>query len=218
MNFLETALNFIFPPVCGICGKMKESYLCKECQTKIENEPVFLNKTDDYVTKYFSTHTYLFSYTTPIREKILQYKFKEQAYLANMFSEFFVKNEKICGFLQKYDIIIPVPMTKKKVRKRGYNQSELIVKQIAKKIPNLKLESRILVKTNENRTQSSLNKKQRQENVKDVYKIQNAEKIKEKNIIIFDDIYTTGATVNECARVLQLKKKKKIAVLTIAKD
>ena len=151
MNFLETALNFIFPPVCGICGKMKESYLCKECQTKIENEPVFLNKTDDYVTKYFSTHTYLFSYTTPIREKILQYKFKEQAYLANMFSEFFVKNEKICGFLQKYDIIIPVPMTKKKVRKRGYNQSELIAKQIAKKIPNLKLESRILVKTNENR-------------------------------------------------------------------
>ena len=86
---------------------MKERYLCKECQTKIENEPAFLNKTDDYVTKYFSTHTYLFSYTTPIREKILQYKFKEQAYLANMFSEFFVKNEKICGFLQKYDIIIP---------------------------------------------------------------------------------------------------------------
>ena len=94
-------------------------------------------------------------------------------------------------------------MTKKKVRKRGYNQSELIAKQIAKKIPNLKLESRILAKTNENRTQSSLNKKQRQENVKDVYKIQNAEKMKEKNIIIFDDIYTTGATVNECARVLQ---------------
>ena len=99
----------------------------------------------------------------------------------------FVKNEKICGFLQKYDIIIPVPMTKKKVRKRGYNQSELIAKQIAKKIPNLKLESRILVKTNENRTQSSLNKKQRQENVKDVYKIQNAEKIKEKNTVFITD-------------------------------
>ena len=164
MNFLEKALNFIFPPICGICGRMTGTYLCKECQTKIENEPVFLNKTDDYTiccytkwenitnninnsnTKYFSTHTYLFSYTTPIREKILQYKFKEQAYLYNMFSEFFVKNEKLCGFLKKYDIIIPVPMTKKKVRKRGYNQSELIAKQIAKNIPNLKLESHILLK------------------------------------------------------------------------
>ena len=88
MNFLEKALNFIFPPICGICGRMTGTYLCKECQTKIENEPVFLNKTDDYTiccytkwenitnninnsnTKYFSTHTYLFSYTTPIREKI----------------------------------------------------------------------------------------------------------------------------------------------------
>lgn len=239
MNFLETVLNFIFPPICGICGKMTGSYLCKECQTKIENEPVFLNKTDIYGTnknqrkhyvtnndsyltniniKCFSTHTYLFSYTTPIREKILQYKFKEQTYLANMFSEFFVKNEKLCGFLKKYDIIIPVPMTKKKVRKRGYNQSELIAKQIAKNIPNLTLESHILVKTKENRTQSSLNKKQRQENVKDVYKLKNEEKIKEKNIIIFDDIYTTGATANECAKILQLGGASKIAVLTIAKD
>ena len=105
-----------------------------------------------------------------------------------------------------------------KVRKRGYNQSELIAKQIAKNIPNLKLESHILLKTKENKTQSSLNKKQRQENVKDVYKLQNAEKIKEKNIILFDDIYTTGATVNECARVLKLGGANKIAVLTIAKD
>ena len=235
MNFLEKALNFIFPPVCGICGKMKESYLCKECQTKIENEVVFLNKTDKYVIanniknntrnsnisdniKYFSSHTYLFSYTTPIREKILQYKFKEQAYLSNMFSEFFVKNEKICGFLQKYDIIIPVPMTKKNVRKRGYNQSELIAKQLAKNIPNLKEEKYILIKVKENRTQSSLNRQQRQENVKDVYKLQNVEKIKEKNIIIFDDIYTTGATVNECAKVLMLGGAKKVAVITIAKD
>ena len=237
MNFLEKALNFIFPPVCGICGKMKDSYLCKECQNKIENDLVFLNKTDIYKTdknqrnhystnndsyltniKYFSTHSYLFSYTTPIREKILQYKFKEQAYLANMFSEFFVKNEKLCRNLKKYDIIIPVPMTKKKVRKRGYNQSELIAKLIAKNIPNLKLESHVLVKINENKTQSTLNKRQRQENVKNVYKLQNVEKIKEKNIILFDDIYTTGATVNECAKVLKYGGANQITVLTIAKD
>ena len=218
---MKGVLYFFFPPVCGICGKIGTSYLCPNCQNQIQNATIFLNQIQDYQkdqTKYFDFHAYLFSYEAPIREKILQYKFEEQGYLVNLFSEFLVKNEKICGFLKNYDIITSVPMTKKKVRKRGYNQSELIVKQIAKKIPNLKLESRILVKTNENRTQSSLNKKQRQENVKDVYKIQNAEKIKEKNIIIFDDIYTTGATVNECARVLQLGGARKIAVLTIAKD
>lgn len=221
MNFLKNMLFFIFPRKCEMCETISESYICDKCKSKLEKTELYLNRIDDYSkdnTKYFDEHAYIFEYNSIIREKIIEYKFKNKPYLGKMFSEFFVKNEKLYGFLQKYDIIIPVPMTKKKVRKRGYNQSELIAKQIAKGMPNLKLETKVLIKIKENKTQSSLNKKQRQENVKDVYKVQNVEKIKEKNVIIFDDIYTTGATVNECARALKLGGANKIAVLTIAKD
>ena len=63
-----------------------------------------------------------------------------------------------------------------------------------------------------------LNKKQRIENVKNVYKIQNEQKIKEKAVLLFDDIYTTGATAKECAKVLKQAGASKVGILTIAKD
>ena len=109
-------------------------------------------------------------------------------------------------------------MTKKKVKQRGYNQSQLLASKIVNKIPDLILEKQILVKYKENKTQSSLNKLQRLENVKNVYKVQNTAKIKEKKVLLFDDIYTTGATVNECAKVLKQAGAKEVGILTIAKD
>ena len=127
-------------------------------------------------------------------------------------------NEKICGILEKYDIIIPVPIHKRRKQKRGYNQSELITRQISKKIPSLVHESTAIQKIKHNIEQSSLSKEQRKQNVKDVYKIVNKEKIENKNIVLFDDIYTTGNTVNEISKILKQNGANKILVLTIAKD
>ena len=242
MNFLDDVFSFIFPPVCGICGKIGKSYLCENCAKDLKQSSYYHNEIHNYncinnkykyVSKnnsfrqnrkslennfYFQEHYYLFSYTALIREKIIQYKFREQSYLFRMFSEFFVKNEKLCGFLEKYDIIIPVPISKNKMLKRGYNQSMLIAKEIAKRTQKVQLEHKVLIKQIENQSQSSLNRKQRLENVKNVYKIQNEQKIKEKNILLFDDIFTTGATVNECAKTLKQAGTNKIGILTIAKD
>ncbi len=222
MNFLNDLLFFIFPKSCGICGKIGESYICKQCKNKLEQSSLYLNKIEDYSkdrTKYFDEYAYIFQYSSIIREKILQYKFKDKAYLARMFSEFFVKNKKICGFLKKYDIIIPVPMTNKKINKRGYNQTRIISKIIADdNHNNLLLKDDILIKYKNNSVQSSLNKKQRLKNVQDVFKLKNGKVIKEKNILILDDIYTTGATCNECARILQQAEPNKIGIITIAKD
>ena len=99
-------------------------------------------------------------------------------------------------------------------------KDKAIPKKVITSIPNLEYENKIIEKIKNTLTQSSLNKKQREENVKNVYKIINKEKIKAKSIILFDDIYTTGATANECAKVLVQKgiNRKQIGVLTIAKD
>lgn len=193
MNFLEIALSCIFPPVCGICGRKSKTYLCENCIKQLEKERKFLPKIEEKLSKYIVEHCYLFTYEGIIREKILQYKFHDKVYLANMFFEFFVKNEKVCGFLKKYDIIIPVPMSNKKIAQRGYNQSELVARKISK-YTAIPIEKQVLLKQKDNQIQSSLNKKQRLENVKNVYKIQNEQKIKEKAVLLFDDIYTTGAT------------------------
>ena len=108
MNFIEDCLYFIFPKICGICGKIGKDHLCEKCLKNMQSSSIFSNRIDDYTkdnTKYFDYHAYIFSYKEIIREKIIQYKFENKAYLSNMFYEFFIKNEKICGFLKKYDIV-----------------------------------------------------------------------------------------------------------------
>ena len=124
-----------------------------------------------------------------------------------------------CEYLRKYDIITTVPISKKRQKKRGYNQTELIAKELCK-ILSKRLNKNIIYKIKDNTPQSMLNKKQREENIKGVYIVKNIKSILNKKILIIDDIYTTGNTVNECARVLVNKgiKKEDIGVLTIAID
>ena len=220
MNFLEKALNFIFPPVCGICGKIGEKYLCEKCKKELITSNMFLNQLDIYSKEnlnYINEHFYLFSYEGIIREIILKYKFEDQAYLSNTISEFFINNEKLYGFFEKYDIIGAVPISKARKRERGYNQSELVVRKISE-LGLIHFEPHILEKVKNNKPQSSLNKKQRVENVKNVYKIQNRQRINEKKVLLFDDIYTTGATANECAKVLKQAGSKNVGIITIARD
>ena len=123
----------------------------------------------------------------------------------------------MCDILKSYDIIIPVPIHNKRRKQRGYNQTELIAKELAKEILNLEYMN-ILTKNENAKPQSLLNKEQRIENAKNVYGVIKNIDIENKRILIFDDIYTTGATANECAKVLRNKKPKKIGILTIAKD
>ena len=114
-----------------------------------------------------------------------------------------------------YDIIGAVPINKERQKERGYNQSTLIAKDLARYIPNL-IYKEILKKTINNKRQSELKKEERLKNVKNVYEIQNSEIIQDKKVILFDDIYTTGSTVNECSRVLKENGAKEILILTLA--
>lgn len=121
--------------------------------------------------------------------------------------------------LKRYDIIITVPISKQRKKERGYNQSYLVAKEISK-IINVPIARNVLYKIKNTVPQSSLNKKQREENAKGVYKIKNIKKVQNKKILIIDDIYTTGNTVNECAKNLIQNgvKRNNIGILTIAKD
>lgn len=130
---------------------------------------------------------------------------------------FLLKNEKFFEFLKSYDTIIPVPISKKRQKERGYNQSLLIAKELSKKL-EIKCANNCLIKTRNVIEQSKLKKEDRIKNIQGIYKLNNKEKLKNKNVIILDDIYTTGSTVNECSKILRQAHPKKICVLTLAKD
>ena len=212
---IEKTLEYIFLPSCGICNKLGEGYLCKKCEKELKKYELNLygvENINNYIEKL-----HVFKYEKMIRKLIIQYKFNEKSYLYKTFCELIIKNKKVFDFIKSYDIIIPVPIHKTRMRKRGYNQSELIAKELAKKL-NIGYNKKVLIKVKKNKPQSILNKKERKENTENVYKIINIEKIYNKRILIFDDIYTTGATINACIKELKKAEVKKIGVLTLAKD
>lgn len=217
MESLKKALIFLlqilYPNQCLICGKLEKNTICSKCYNNLK----IGEKLDTYNNKTFNEHLYIFKYEGKIRNLIIDYKFNDKPYLNELFVKIILKNEKICGKIKKYDIIIPVPIHKKRKNERGYNQSELIARKLAE---NLKLElvTESLIKQKNTLPQSALSKKQRKENIKEVYKIQNRQKIENKKVILLDDIYTTGATTEECSKLLKQNGAKEILVLTIAKD
>lgn len=217
MPLVSFLLNLIYPPTCGICGKLNPNYLCHKCEKQLEIQAKFAieeNQNSDY---YFQEHLYIFEYQGMIRKVILNYKFKDQSYLYKTIVNFLLKNEKFFEILKSYDTMIPVPISQKRRKERGYNQSELIAKEIAKRV-GIHYNNQCLFKTKNIIEQSKLNKEERQKNIQGVYELHNEKLLQHKKILLLDDIYTTGSTVNECSRILSKAKPKKIGVFTIAKD
>ena len=219
IKIFETLLELIYPNVCGVCEEINKESLCEDCKKRIDS--ITIAKIDHYKNdnaKYFDTHAYIFKYNGQIRKMILNYKFNEKAYLYKTFIRIILDNEKICDFINSFQLIIPVPIHKKRYYGRGYNQSELLAKEISKNFQNAVLKKEVLVKVKNNTAQSTLKKKDRVLNVKEAYKVRDCEILKNKSVLLVDDIYTTGNTANECARMLKLAGAKEIGIFTIAKD
>ncbi len=272
---LDFVLNFLFPPVCGICGKLDKNWICPKCKIRLKRyekfellqtkekinelfnfytintsnllEEKFLKsnglskniKANKYDYIYFDEFLYCFEYKNLIRNLILKYKFSDCGYISNIFGNVILNNKKINEILKKYDIMISVPMDKIKKAKRGYNQTELITKYIEKNINlkygydskiniiknienrdynNIIFNNKILTKNRITKTQSTLNAKKRIENIKNAFLVKDKKIIENKNIILFDDIATTGSTINEISKTLKNAGANKILVLVIAKD
>ena len=208
-------LDLLYPPVCGICEKINKNYICRDCEKIIKKMQI--NRIEKVSNKYFDYQIRSYRYNGIIREKIIQYKFEEKSFLYKTFSKIILNNKKIYGFLENYDIILCVPMYITKKWQRGYNQSELIARKIAKSL-QINFQKNNLLKIRETKKQSTLNKQERITNVINAFKIKDESKLKGKRVILFDDIYTTGNTVNECSRVLKQAGVSEIIILTIATD
>ncbi len=199
-----------------MCGKVSKLDLCRKCEIKL-NKKIIFEDNININNMYFDEHIYLFKYEEIIRKLILNYKFNEKDYIYKIFIQILKNNKKIYCKMKKYDIIIPVPISNKRLKTRGFNQSALIGRNIADFL-DLEYNENVLFKIRNNNTQSSLNREEREKNVKGVYSIKGQLIIKNKEILLIDDIYTTGNTVNECSKILKENGAKRIGIFTVAKD
>lgn len=220
ITILTQIINLIYPPVCGFCSQINNTFLCQRCENKFMQIKTATFDNYQNAPVFFDEHFYLFKYKKDIRQNIIKYKFDEKSYLYKSFSELFIRDEQFTNrFIENYDIIIPVPIHKNRLKSRGYNQSELIAKDIAKRCGKDYCKD-VLIKKNNIVAQSSLDDKlDRIRNIKNAFVCgKNAELVKGKKVAIFDDVFTTGATVNECAKVLKENGASFVGVFTIAKS
>lgn len=213
--FFNNLLYLIYPKVCVLCGKKineNKTYACEKCFNiiKYKMNEVILKKIPGV---YFDSLISLFLYKGVIRKKILEFKFRNKPYLGILFGEIMAK-----VFLQNsimVDAIIPVPMHYIRFLNRGYNQSVILAKEVSK-VSGVKLYKNVLRKTKKSEVQSTLNLEQRRKNILNTYSVKNKSRVFSKNVLLIDDIYTTGSTVNECSKVLKENGVNKVFVLTIA--
>lgn len=208
-------IAIIYPNRCVICRKKigeNASYTCEICSNIIEYN--LKNEAYGYALKDFSDLLISpFLYDGIIRKKILEFKFNNKAYLGKFFGFWLareIKKKKLY-----FDYIVPVPMYYKRKLERGYNQSEILAKEISKYFTS-KFITNVLYKFKKSKVQSTLKLDERRKNVLGTYLIKNSDKIKGKTILLVDDIYTTGATASECAKMLKTNGARKVIVVTIA--
>ncbi len=225
MDFLHTIsntiLNTLFPIHCLACGKSGTD-LCVDC---LSDSPYAERETLKWI---FSIYDYRHP---PLKKALWLLKYKGKKRLAKIFAEILYGKimEELSDLVVMENfiniILIPVPLSKKRYRERGYNQAELICRELIKinllrKGTEIQLENNVLIKTKETKHQARIeNRTERLKNIIDSFGIKSETQktlIKHKNIILIDDITTTGATLNEARKILKNAGAKKVIAFTIA--
>ena len=196
----------IFPPKCTFCHKLlsaddKKSKICSECRNNLilYPEPYYAEGLVENTDVCYAP----LEYTGMVRESLHRYKFSGCSFYADVYAEI------ICSALGKElsscDIITWVPLSKRRLRERGYDQAELIAAAVSRRI-GIKC-VRMLDKIRNIKPQSGIGEyKLRKNNIKDAYKLSKDGELLRLNdpaVLIVDDIVTTGATIGECSRVLK---------------
>jgi competence protein ComFC len=221
MDLTEKIIRLLYPPKCIFCGELldidTELEICPKCFDKIPfmpEENYRSLKKFDYDSNWDDL-VCACEYKGIIKEAIMRYKFFDKPSYCRAFGHLMLL--KLSGVLKKYDfdMIVSVPLHRKKKALRGYNQSLLISREISRKtgIPE---KSNLLCRVKNTKSQSTLTREGRYFNIRNAFLIKEKEEIKSKNILIFDDILTTGYTLNECSRVLKEAGAEKVVAAVIA--
>jgi ComF family protein len=154
-------------------------------------------------------------YEGPLREAIHRWKYEEKSSLTCFFGEKLAEGFHPYWNSKSFDLLIPVPLHLKRLRERGFNQALLLVKELSRRI-RIPYSKRLLRKRIPTTPQIHLSGAEREKGLRGSFHVQGDKAIKGKSILLVDDVYTTGATVNECSRVLLNAGAARVDVLTLA--
>lgn len=212
MNRLfEYLLGLLYPSKCIFCRKLltqEENGICSHCSASL---PQFEGPGKN--SKFFDRCTSCYEYRDEVRSSLLRYKFQDASHYASVYGKLLAVRLWEDG-LGNIDFVTWVPVSRRRKRKRGYDQAELLAAAVAKEL-QLPLQ-RTLDKFVHNQPQSQKTHAERQANVRGVYQLVDDCCVKDKHILLIDDIITTGATLSECSCVLKIAGAQSIHCGTLA--
>lgn len=222
---IKDIVDLFFPPTCCGCGKPLVGNEQKLCTTCLMQLPETLqaampgNTTEQRLVGYYpyqAAYSHLFFTQQGITQHILhQIKYHGDAELAVFMGRLMGKAIEDSHRFDQVDIIIPVPLHRKKKRKRGYNQSEKLCQGIIEAF-HRPVSSDNLFRITHTRTQTRKNRQERLDNMKGVFQLRRPSELEGKHILLVDDVLTTGATTGACADVLLAVKGVTISIATLA--
>ena len=215
-------LDLIFPKTCVGCSKFG-NYICEECSKKVEYfrtqvccecyRNSITGETHKYCLKRNSLDGVisLVNYASPIRELVSQLKYKFTTDLLKEFSDKFMFEKDLEK--NKNCTVLHLPQHHKRQNFRGFNQAELLGKLVSLKL-SLKFDATVLKKTVQTKPQVGLSKTERKANISDVFRV--AKRINSENYFLFDDVWTSGASLKSAAGELKKAGAKTVWGLTLA--
>jgi len=230
MNFIQPLYNqfhnllqLFYPPICLGCQQTVEhqselQLLCESCLHNLNKVPA------NYVREevigrlnpcYLDTILTIFEFNQTVQVLIHEVKYRKAEKLASRLARFAYRQIDIVVPWQNDNLVIPVPLFRIREKERGFNQSVAIARGFFPE-SNYSLQTEVLARAKPTLSQTELNRNERLKNVRDAFIVSRSELARDKNIILVDDVVTTGATLNECARVLKEAGAGKVWALTLA--
>ena len=224
-DYLHDFISLFFPQLCATCGKnlfKSESTICTQCFYHLPYTNFHLDDENRVVRQLYgripfeSAAAFLyFAKGSKVQNLIHGLKYNNKPEIGTRLGEMYGQKLKAIEKFKEIDLILPVPLHPKRLKKRGYNQSEYFAMGLSNSL-EIPLRSDILVRPVATSTQTQKSRFSRFENMKDVFSISNSELLQGKHVLLVDDVLTTGATVEACALELLKVQALRISIASIA--
>ena len=229
MNLFDWCLGILYPQTCCFCGKISREKLCAQCAKKVEyieeprckkcgkpisqEEKEFCYDCEKRELSYEQGRS-LWLHKGPVRWSVYQFKYHNRRIYGAFYAEelFRMYGEQIKAW--EIQTIIPIPLHRRRRRKRGYNQAEILAKHLGR-LTGIVVDTKSVIRIRNTKPQKKLNRRQRKSNLEVAFKVVKDAKLPQ-NILLIDDIYTTGNTIDAVTRVLKEKGAQKVWFLTIS--
>ncbi len=215
---LNDFLSLIYPKICCACNKTlykHEDCICMQCRVHLPRTK-FEHESQNFVEKLFwgklnieaATAHYFYHKNSTIQQLLYQLKYRNTPAIGSALGQFIGDDLKTNPRFKHLDMIIPIPLHKKKLKKRGYNQALLIAEGLGEKM-NIEVNKDILYRSINTSTQTKKTAFDRWKNVHSIFDIQNPNQLENKHVLIVDDVITTGSTLQaaafECLQIPNVK-------------